>query len=823
MSGHVYKIIGKRFLREYTEPNTSPVYAAEMQAQRIVEEMCNVPWNGVTVRAARMTYHTDEVIDEETKTTGLDMNVKLRDYFDAALFCAGHVGGQHRAYANAAVYHYTLPDEAVGCHLTRLSAKVTSDPYNSQGARIHVITSSTDEIPTNCHTCRGEDSSGAVIEDGTTAAGVAPRTVTPSGGKDYWYPTRETATLEPTGGLVLAKHLFLFVVMESYSTVRGNWLEGCSFIDNLVEIETTEAVSGWTDGETFDLSQYGSAKAFHIIRNGVTQNNYSAVCARYAIEVSRNGDDLNEKFKAETGVDQDIEGSLDYNPDAMPQISSLASDVIGLRSLYAKFYLGQLKPIKCSNEWSRTGAGFVVQHGVMKTRVSTGEETSSVEFVEGWRMFASSLVVPFSVPLDSPVDRIWFKWGDGHGTGGGPSNRGTYCFWLKRGEYVNTPPNSVLTKPDIYIGEKSVVDGWEFLGRASTSQGASGEMDIRLDDPLVGRVASILVTAFAGQDDVYVGDGAFQPLGVPVDLSSYSTVDDAYQFLKPDISLVCGAGEIPDDPAPDEYWGLKFVAQEDGSTISMEANGTPPEVNLVTSADGENWTEFIPGTTTITLAHAGDKVYFAAGDEGNSTFGFGAKTSNSWHFVMTGGIAASGLISSLLDRNHSDGVMAPFCYAGLFYQCEALVSAPVLPATTLSDHCYHGMFAGCTSLVAAPALPATMLAEQCYTGMFSGCTSLTTGPALPAMTLAPSCYYSMFSNCESLKLVDVSFSSFYNQSGVLGFTNSWFGYTPSGTAPTNGTFRCGESLYNEINGDGFPRNSDTVPIDWTVVKVPGRP
>lgn len=254
MSGHTYKIIGKRFLREYTEPNTSPVYAAAMQAQRVVEEMCNVPWRGVSVRSARMTYHTDEVIDEEKKITGLDMNVKIRDQFDAALFCAEHVGGQHRAYANAAVYHYTLPDEAIGCHLTRLSAKVTSDPYNSQGARIHIMTSSTDEIPTSCRTCRGEDSSGAVIEDGTTAAGVAPRTVTPSGGKDYWFPARETVSLEPTGGLVLAKHLFLFVVMESYSTVRGNWIEGCSFIDNLVEIETTESVTGWTDGETIDLA-----------------------------------------------------------------------------------------------------------------------------------------------------------------------------------------------------------------------------------------------------------------------------------------------------------------------------------------------------------------------------------------------------------------------------------------------------------------------------------------------------------------------------------------------------------------------------------------
>lgn len=738
MSGHTYKIIGKRFLREYTEPNTSPVYAAAMQAQRVVEEMCNVPWRGVSVRSARMTYHTDEVVDEATKTTGLDMNVKLRDQFDAALFCAEHVGGQHRAYANAAVYHYTLPDEAIGCHLTRLSAKVTSDPYNSQGARIHIMTSSTDEIPTNCRTCRGEDSSGAVIEDGTTAAGVAPRTVTPSGGKDYWFPARETVSLEPTGGLVLAKHLFLFVVMESYSTVRGNWIEGCSFIDNLVEIETTEAVSGWTDGETFDLAQHGSAKAFHIIRGGVTQSNYSAVCARYAIEVSRNGDDLNDKYKSETGVDQDIEGKLDYNPSVVAPSPSRASDVIGLRALYAKFFSGELKPIKCSSEWCRTGAGFLVQHGTIIANVSTGEGTGFNEAVDGWRMLTSSLVVPFSVPLDSPVDRIRFKWGDGHGAGGGPSNGGTYCFWLKRGEYVSTPPDSVLTKPDIYIGEATNVDGWEFLGRASSSAGASGEMDISLANQLDGRVASILVTAFAGQDDIQVGVGTVQPLGVPV--------DDTYPFLKPDISLVCGGGEIPEDPTS-EYWGLKFVAEQDNSTIGMSVTGTPPTVNLVTSTDGENWVEFIPGTTTITLAHAGDKVYFAAGAQGNSAFG----DNGSYHtFTMTGRIASGGLISSLLDRGNPEAVMGQWCFSALFGNCTALTSAPVLPATTLTNYCYSLMFANCTALTSASALPATTLAYRCYFDMFHGCTALTSAPALPATTLAERCYEDMFCGCTAL-------------------------------------------------------------------------
>ena len=92
---------------------------------------------------------------------------------------------------------------------------------------------------------------------------------------------------------------------------------------------------------------------------------------------------------------------------------------------------------------------------------------------------------------------------------------------------------------------------------------------------------------------------------------------------------------------------------------------------------------------------------------------------------------------------------ARFCR--LFEHCEALTSAPALPATTLADNCYSFMFIGCTSLVNAPELPATTLADNCYTYMFNGCTSLVNAPELPATTLAGWCCLYMFGNCTSLK------------------------------------------------------------------------
>ena len=51
-------------------------------------------------------------------------------------------------------------------------------------------------------------------------------------------------------------------------------------------------------------------------------------------------------------------------------------------------------------------------------------------------------------------------------------------------------------------------------------------------------------------------------------------------------------------------------------------------------------------------------------------------------------------------------------------------TAPVLPATTLTEACYELMFIGCTSLTTAPVLPATTLVQECYQWMFADCSSL---------------------------------------------------------------------------------------------------
>ena len=202
-----------------------------------------------------------------------------------------------------------------------------------------------------------------------------------------------------------------------------------------------------------------------------------------------------------------------------------------------------------------------------------------------------------------------------------------------------------------------------------------------------------------------------------------------------------------------EYQGLCFTAVEANSSVKLKKFGSLALPDLETRTDGKTWTDFIPGETTITLANEGNKVYFRKkGTEAGTSFSTGSF--NYAYFFMTGKIAASGNVMSLIDPDceatEFDGEQGKYCFYKLFQSCSSLTTAPELPATDLAEYCYGNMFYSCTSLTAAPALPATTLAKNCYQLMFGTCKALTTAPALPTTTLAEVCYESMFQGCTSL-------------------------------------------------------------------------
>lgn len=206
----------------------------------------------------------------------------------------------------------------------------------------------------------------------------------------------------------------------------------------------------------------------------------------------------------------------------------------------------------------------------------------------------------------------------------------------------------------------------------------------------------------------------------------------------------CGDDESRENNAKKPW--LCFSANKAYSTISIKIIGNTTIPTLEYSFEGKEWNTFIPGHTTITLKKVGDTVYFR-GD--NNSFSF--DSNNYINFTMTGSVAASGNIMSLLDKKCNRLSVPDSYFIKLFNGCISLTKSPDLPATSLAVACYAFMFAGCANLVTAPDLPATNLQSLCYASMFSNCYNLTSAPNLPATSnMVLGCYSEMFAHCHNL-------------------------------------------------------------------------
>lgn len=232
----------------------------------------------------------------------------------------------------------------------------------------------------------------------------------------------------------------------------------------------------------------------------------------------------------------------------------------------------------------------------------------------------------------------------------------------------------------------------------------------------------------------------------PDNYITFDTMEEAYSYsgcvYVGMVAIIGGDGYMLNDNYEwEESQSLKhlnFTATNGDATIRMMTGGTA--LNISYSFDKETWTSW--DYSDITIPN-GSTLYMKGT---NSTMDGG------W-FAMSGSIAANGNIMSLLYGDNFIGqltIPSNNCFTSLFMGCTGLTTAPILPATTLTENCYGNMFNGCESLTSAPQLPAKTLATYCYNAMFNGCTSLTAAPQLPATTLVNNCYWDMFYGCSSL-------------------------------------------------------------------------
>ena len=191
---------------------------------------------------------------------------------------------------------------------------------------------------------------------------------------------------------------------------------------------------------------------------------------------------------------------------------------------------------------------------------------------------------------------------------------------------------------------------------------------------------------------------------------------------------------------------LTFTAEADSSTFGIRSRGNN-NPNVQYSLDnGKSWMT-LDADTVVTLAKKGDMALL----KGNNPSGFSHGYDTHTRFFMTGAIAASGSVMSLIDGIGAClEIPSDYCFKGLFLNCSSLTHAPELPATKLKERCYDCMFFRCVNLTKAPELPATELERNCYACMFFRCESLTKAPELPATELADRCYLGMFDGCVSL-------------------------------------------------------------------------
>ena len=190
--------------------------------------------------------------------------------------------------------------------------------------------------------------------------------------------------------------------------------------------------------------------------------------------------------------------------------------------------------------------------------------------------------------------------------------------------------------------------------------------------------------------------------------------------------------------------GLTFVAVDGPATVSLEvAEGSATQGGIKYGTHGTANKSYTIGQA-ISLENGGH-VSFA--NESTTLNTLNSKLT----FRVTGYVKCFGNLCSMI--NYSSTCTA-YCFEGLFKECEGLLRAPDILATTAAYSCCKELFSGCSNIEEHPEIAFTKRASHdCYR-MFRDCDSLKYAKKIPATNLEDSCNAGMYQSCSNLITTD---------------------------------------------------------------------
>lgn len=221
-----------------------------------------------------------------------------------------------------------------------------------------------------------------------------------------------------------------------------------------------------------------------------------------------------------------------YMGSDVPGTIAAADSAIGLRTLQARFYLGEMANVARATR-ARLGASFSVRAGTAALTV-VRDGAAAVEQVPVWRMSATALVVPFALPTTWPASALRLDWSDWAGTATAGAE---FRVWLRAGEFVDPPPD-VLASDIPWDGLAASAGDWKLLATipASTTPATA---TVALPPIAGAKVATLMLTAFASADEINPAAGTAWPIGAAteVDVVGGEVVNADAAWL-PDVTLV---------------------------------------------------------------------------------------------------------------------------------------------------------------------------------------------------------------------------------------------------------------------------------------------